>query len=126
MAELFEKIDVRKHYGKVILVGAGPGDPELMTLKGIEALKKCDCVFYDYLVDKSLLNYAKRAEKVFVGKRKGLHTLSQAELSRQLKNQALSGKNIVRLKGGDPFIFGRGAEELEYLRSFHIEVEVIP
>ncbi len=126
LAALFEKIDARKHYGKVILVGAGPGDPELMTLKGIEALKKCDCVFYDYLVDKSLLNYAKRAEKVFVGKRKGLHTLSQAELSRQLKNQALSGKNIVRLKGGDPFIFGRGAEELEYLRSFHIEVEVIP
>lgn len=126
LAALFEKIDARKHYGKVILVGAGPGDPELITLKGIEALRKCDCVFYDYLVDKSLLNYAKRAEKFFVGKRKGQHTLSQAELSRRLKNQALSGKNIVRLKGGDPFIFGRGAEELEYLRSFHIEVEVVP
>lgn len=126
LAELFEKIDVRKYYGKVFLVGAGPGDPELMTLKGIEALRKCDCVFYDYLVNKSLLNYAKKAEKFFVGKRKGQHTLSQAELSRRLKNQAFGGKNIVRLKGGDPFIFGRGAEELEYLRSFHIEVEVIP
>lgn len=126
VAQLFEPIDVRKNYGKVVLVGAGPGDPELITVKGMQALKEADCVFYDYLVDKMLLQYAPRAEHIFVGKRKGSHTLDQAELSHQLRLKAMEGKNIVRLKGGDPFIFGRGADELEYLRSYHIQVDVIP
>jgi uroporphyrinogen III methyltransferase / synthase len=126
LQQLLKPIDARKHYGTVTLVGAGPGDPGLITVKGMEALQKAECVFYDYLVHKSLLDYAKQAEKIYVGKRKGEHTLSQDELSRQLKHKALEGKNIVRLKGGDPFIFGRGADEIEYLSSYHIPIEVIP
>ena len=123
---LFSSMDVRTTYGSVSLVGAGPGDPDLITVKGIKALKRADCVFYDYLTHKDLLNYAQKAEKVYVGKRKGLHTLPQEELSKLIKHKALEGKSVVRLKGGDPLIFGRGGEEIEYLRSYHINTHVIP
>lgn len=123
---LFSSIDARRTYGRVCLVGAGPGDPQLITIKGIEALKRADCVFYDYLAHKDLLNYAVKAEKVYAGKRKGEHTLPQEELSRQLRQKVLDGKNVVRLKGGDPLIFGRGADEIGYLRSYHIDVDVVP
>ncbi len=126
LENLFNAIDVRRRYGKVILVGAGPGDPELITLKGIKALETADCVFYDYLVDASLLKYAPQAEHIYAGKRKGEHSLSQDDLSRMLKEKAFAGKNVVRLKGGDPLIFGRGADEIQYLRSYHIEVKIIP
>lgn len=126
LENLFSAIDVRRTYGKVTLVGAGPGDPELITLKGIRALERAECVFYDYLVDASLLKHAPQAEHIYAGKRKGEHSLSQIELSRMLKEKAFSGKRIVRLKGGDPLIFGRGAEEIQYLRSYHIQVEIIP
>jgi len=125
LRSLFEAIDVRKTYGKVSLVGAGPGDPELITLKAVKTLNSADCVFYDYLVHKSLLDHAKKAEKIYVGKRKGEHTLRQSDLSKMLKQKAMAGKHVVRLKGGDPLVFGRGADEIEYLRAFHIEVEVI-
>lgn len=124
--DLFRPMDVRRQYGRVRLVGAGPGDPELITLKAIDALKKADCVFYDYLVDPLLMRYAPGAEHIYVGKRKGAHSIHQAELSRQIRLKAMSGKNVVRLKGGDPLIFGRGAEELAYLRSYHIETDVVP
>ena len=124
--KIFHCLDVRRMYGKVFLVGAGPGDPQLITLKAIEMLKNADCVFYDYLVDPSLLKYAPKAEHIYVGKRKGSYALSQTELSRQVRLKAMSGKCVVRLKGGDPLIFGRGADELSYLRSFHIQTEVIP
>jgi uroporphyrinogen III methyltransferase/synthase len=124
--KVFQCIDVRRSYGKVFLVGAGPGDKELVTLKAIEVLKKADCVFYDYLADPGLLKYAPQAEHVYVGKRKGAHVLSQNELSKQLRLRAMAGQCVVRLKGGDPLIFGRGAEEIAYLRSFHIETGVIP
>ena len=123
---LFNSIDVRRHYGKVILVGAGPGDHELMTLKGVKALEGADCVFYDYLVDAGLLKYAPQAEHIYAGKRKGAHSLSQEDLSRLLKEKALAGKRVIRLKGGDPLIFGRGADEIQYLRAYHIDVEIIP
>jgi len=123
---IFRALDVRNKYGRVILVGAGPGDPELITLKAIKALRKADCVFYDYLTDRALLQYAPRAQKIYVGKRKGQHTLSQAELSKMLRTHAMAGRHVVRLKGGDPLIFGRGAEEIQYLRAYHISVEVIP
>ncbi len=123
---LCKPLDVRARYGKVVLVGAGPGDPELITLKAIKTLRRANCVFYDYLIDKSLLRYARKAEKIYVGKRKGEHTLPQSELSKMLRQNAMAGKNVVRLKGGDPLIFGRGAEEIEYLRAYHIEVEIIP
>lgn len=126
LEKYFNKVDVRRKYGKVFLVGAGPGDPELFTLKGVECLRKADIVFYDYLVHKSLLDYAPKAEKINVGKRKGDATFPQDELSRLLKNAALKGQTVVRLKGGDPLIFGRGTDEINYLRSSHINVEVIP
>jgi len=126
MKQLFRPLDARLSYGSVALVGAGPGDPELITLKAIESLKKAQCVFYDYLVDPTLLRYAPKAEHVYVGKRKGAHAIKQAELSRLIKLKAMEGKNVVRLKGGDPLIFGRGADELAYLRAYHIPTEVIP
>ena len=119
-------MNIRKKYGTVTLAGAGPGDPELISVKAIKCLQQCDAVFYDFLIDTALLRYAKKAKKIYVGKRKGVNVLSQAELSKMLRDQAIKGKNIVRLKGGDPLIFGRGADEIEYLRSYHINVEVIP
>ena len=126
LENLFSTIDVRRKYGNVTLVGAGPGDPELITLKGIKALAQADCVFYDYLADPSLLEHATQAEHIYAGKRKGKHSLSQEDLSRLLKEKAITGKKVVRLKGGDPLIFGRGADEIQYLRSYHIDVKIIP
>ncbi len=119
-------IDVRQRYGPVHLVGAGPGDPGLITLKGVQILHKADCVFYDYLIDQKLLRHAPDAQKIYVGKRKGAHTLPQAVLSRMLKEKAMAGQTVVRLKGGDPLVFGRGADEISYLRAYHIDVQVIP
>ena len=124
--ELFIPIDVRRNYGRVFLVGAGPGDPGLITLKGVAALQSADCVFYDYLVPAQLLEHAGNAEKIYAGKRKGSHALPQEELNRLMRQKALAGKTVVRLKGGDPLVFGRGAEEIEYLRRYHIKTEVIP
>lgn len=122
---LLEPLDVRAQYGQVTLVGAGPGDPDLITLKGVKALAKADCVLYDYLVHKSILNHAPQAEKIYVGKRKGAHTLQQNELSRLIREKAMQGHSVVRLKGGDPLVFGRGGDEIEYLRAYHINVDVI-
>ncbi len=126
LKELFTPIDVRRNYGRVCLVGAGPGDPDLITLKGVKALAEADCVFYDYLAHKDILTHAPEAEKIYVGKRKGEQVLPQAELTRQLRQKAVGGKNVVRLKGGDPLVFGRGAEEIAYLRAYHVPVSVIP
>ena len=122
----FAPLDVRLTYGKVVLVGAGPGDPSLITQKGIEALRKADCVFYDYLVNKDLLQFAPHATHVYAGKRKKDHSLPQEQLSKMLKSKAMQGINVVRLKGGDPLIFGRGADEINYLRSYFIDVDIIP
>ncbi len=126
MKKIFEPIDARKTFGKVILVGAGPGDPDLITVKGVQALQKADYIFYDYLIHKDVLKHAPKAHHIYVGKRKGKHTVSQSELSQWLRQKAIEGKTVVRLKGGDPFIFGRGADEISYLQSYHIPVEVIP
>jgi len=126
LKDLCAALDVRKKYGRVSLVGAGPGDPQLITMKALKALETADCVFYDYLIPKKILEYAQGAQKIYVGKRKGDHTMPQAELSRRLKESALQGKKVVRLKGGDPLIFGRGADEIAYLRAYHIPVEIIP
>ncbi len=113
--------------GKVYIVGAGPGDPELLTLKAVKVLKKADVVLYDALIDKSVLEFAPQtAIKLYVGKRKGKHSFKQEEINELLYKYALIYENVVRLKGGDPFIFGRGGEELIYLASRGIEVEVIP
>lgn len=111
---------------KLTLVGAGPGDPDLITLKGVKALGAANVVLYDALVDPVLLDYAPDARKVFVGKRKGNHRYSQDEINELIVRHALTEGHVVRLKGGDPFIFGRGSEEIAYAESFDIEIEVIP
>jgi len=113
--------------GKVFLVGAGPGDPALLTLKAVEVLKAADVVIYDRLVNETILNFAsKTAEKIYVGKSAGKHELTQKKINELLVKKALEGKKVVRLKGGDPFIFGRGGEEAEVLAEKHIAFEVVP
>ncbi|MBW2083506.1 MAG: HemD protein, partial [Deltaproteobacteria bacterium] len=113
--------------GKVYLVGAGPGDPGLITLKAIECLAKADVVVYDNLANRAFLGYASdAAELIYVGKKGGHHTLAQHEINRLIVEKALSGRKVVRLKGGDPFIFGRGGEEAEELVAAGIEFEVVP
>jgi uroporphyrin-III C-methyltransferase len=112
---------------KVTLVGAGPGDPELITLKGILALNKADVVLYDALIDPRLLKHAPdKAIKIFVGKRNGNSSNPQEDTNRICVEQALKQGHVVRLKGGDPYVFGRGHEELEYVQAFGIPTEVIP
>jgi len=112
---------------KVTLVGAGPGDPELITLKAVFALNNADVVLYDALVDKSLLKHAPdKAIKIFVGKRVGKHSFPQEETNRLCVENALKHGHVVRLKGGDPFVFGRGAEEIDYIEAFGIPTEVVP
>jgi uroporphyrin-III C-methyltransferase len=113
--------------GKVFLVGAGPGDKELLTLRAVKILRMADMVVYDKLVNKSILKLApKTAEKTYVGKRSGKHELSQEKINELLVEAALDGKKVVRLKGGDPFVFGRGGEEAEALAERHINFEVVP
>ena len=112
---------------KLTLVGAGPGDVELITLKGVKALQNADVILYDALANDSLLNYApKHAIKMNVGKRKGQHSYLQDEINRLIVSFALEHGHVVRLKGGDPFVFGRGYEEVEYVKAFGILTEVIP
>jgi uroporphyrin-III C-methyltransferase/precorrin-2 dehydrogenase/sirohydrochlorin ferrochelatase len=113
--------------GRVSLVGAGPGDPELLTLRAARALREADVIIYDKLVDPAVLEYARRdARRIFVGKSKGDHTLPQVEINALLVAEAKAGRHVVRLKGGDPFVFGRGGEELEALTAAGIQVEVVP
>ena len=112
---------------RLTLVGAGPGDPDLITLKGIKALADADVVLYDALANEELLCYSPaRAKKIFVGKRAGRHYLQQHEINRIIVKHARNNEHVVRLKGGDPFVFGRGLEELEHARRHHIKTEVIP
>jgi uroporphyrin-III C-methyltransferase/precorrin-2 dehydrogenase/sirohydrochlorin ferrochelatase len=112
--------------GHVSLVGAGPGDPGLLTRKAALALRRADLVLYDALVDERVLALAKRAQRFYVGKRAGRHALSQQDIQAVLVSQARRGRRIVRLKGGDPFVFGRGAEEAQALERAGISYEVIP
>lgn len=114
-------------HSKLTLVGAGPGDSELITLKAIKALQSADVVLYDALANDSLLEYApKEAVKINVGKRKGQHSFKQHEINHLIVSLALEHGHVVRLKGGDPFVFGRGYEELEHAKAFDISTEVIP
>lgn len=113
--------------GKVYLVGAGPGDPGLITVKGLDSLRKADVVIYDRLVDDSLLNEAcPKAQKIYVGKAAKQESWKQEAINALLLEKAHEGKVIVRLKGGDPFVFGRGGEEAELLAMNHIPFEVVP
>jgi len=111
----------------VYLVGAGPGDNKLITIKGLELIKKADCIIYDYLMNPELLKLRKNDCKlIYVGKKSGMHTLTQGRINQLLVREARVYRNVVRLKGGDPFIFGRGAEEASYLKKEGINLEVVP
>lgn len=113
--------------GKVYLVGAGPGDPGLITVKGLDMLRRADVVVHDYLANPRLLAETKKnCELIFVGKRHDIHLLEQDKINQILVEKALAGKTVVRLKGGDPFIFGRGGEEAEALAGAGVPFEVVP
>jgi uroporphyrinogen III methyltransferase/synthase len=113
--------------GKVYVIGGGPGDPGLITVRGVECLRKADVVVYDYLVGREILDYARKdARLIYVGKKGGDHTVSQDNLNQILVEEAVKGNIIARLKGGDPFIFGRGGEEAQVLAQAGIPFEVVP
>ncbi|MFQ5441443.1 MAG: uroporphyrinogen-III C-methyltransferase [Thermodesulfobacteriota bacterium] len=113
--------------GKVYLVGAGPGDPGLITLKGLAAIKEADCVIYDFLANARLIGHARPGvETIYVGKKGSFKSMEQGKINRLIVQKARSGKKVVRLKGGDPFVFGRGGEEASALAGAKIPFEVIP
>jgi uroporphyrin-III C-methyltransferase len=113
--------------GKVYLVGAGPGDPKLITLRAVELIKKADVVLYDRLVSKKILAMIpKRAVSIYVGRAVGDDTTHQENTNELMVKYAQLKKSVVRLKGGDPIIFGRGGEEAEFLKSFNVKYEIIP
>jgi uroporphyrin-III C-methyltransferase len=111
---------------KLTIVGAGPGDVELITLKAIKALESADVVLYDALVNEDLLHYAPQAEIIFVGKRFGCHAYNQDQINDLIVSMAKSKGHVVRLKGGDPFVFGRGSEEIDFVQRFGIETAIVP
>ena len=112
---------------KLTIVGAGPGDVELITLKAIKVLKTADVVLYDALVNEELLEYINpEAEQIFVGKRRGCYKYQQEQINELIVARAKTNGHVVRLKGGDPFIFGRGAEEMEYAANYGLDVAVVP
>ncbi|HEY5593080.1 MAG TPA: uroporphyrinogen-III C-methyltransferase [Paludibacter sp.] len=125
MVEYKSNIKTGVSSGKVTLVGFGPGDPDLLTIAGEHAIAKADIIFHDDLVDQSFINNY-RAEKVYVGKRKHCHSHEQEEINQLMLDAALTGKEVVRLKGGDPMVFAHGGEEIEFLKSNGINVKVIP
>ena len=113
--------------GMVYLVGAGPGDPGLITVKGMRCIETADVLIYDYLASPALLSFASpEVEIIYVGKKEGTHTLPQEEINRLIVKKALEGNIVTRLKGGDPFIFGRGGEEAEELVAAGVPFEVVP
>ena len=125
LKQAFASKSILDKQGSVSLVGFGPGDPDLLTIKAAKAIEAADIIFYDDLIDETYLN-DKKAEKVYVGKRAGYHHKEQSEINRLLLDAARKGKNVVRLKGGDPMIFAHGSEEIEFLESNLIQVNVIP
>ncbi len=120
-------VEQSRKTGRVYIIGAGPGDPGLFTVKGIECLREADVLIYDHLIGEEILGYAgSSARLIYAGKQGGDHTLSQDEINRKLVEEASQGRVVARLKGGDPFIFGRGGEEAEVLAKAGIPFEVVP
>ena len=113
--------------GRVSIVGAGPGDPELLTVRALNRIRAADVIVHDRLVDPSILSQARDdAKRIYVGKTRGCHALSQDRINELLAELARDGLSVVRLKGGDPFVFGRGGEELAFLEARGIETEIVP
>ena len=120
-------VTVKHIQPKLTLVGAGPGDPDLITVKGVKAIQRADTILYDALIDNTLLQYAKAdAIKIFVGKRGGRDYIKQDQINELIVKHAFQYGNVVRLKGGDPFVFGRGFEEIEYANNFGLKTEIVP
>ena len=113
--------------GKVYLIGAGPGDPGLVTVRARELIEAADVIVYDYLANPQLLKWARAdSEQIYVGKRSGMHSIPQDEIEEILVEHAHKGRQVVRLKGGDPFVFGRGGEEISELQLDKIPFEIVP
>jgi uroporphyrin-III C-methyltransferase / precorrin-2 dehydrogenase / sirohydrochlorin ferrochelatase len=127
LALINRRAEASAEEGIVYLVGAGPGDPELLTLRALRVLQEADVIVHDRLIGPRILDYGRRdADRIYVGKARGSHARTQDEINRLLASHARAGRRVARLKGGDPFIFGRGGEEREYLLRHGVRVEVVP